>query len=168
MIFWVLGATLHRQGVLRDNISMSSIVKSTSGFMSHRQQVKHRIGRTAHCNIQRHRIQERLAVAMLRAKHTFVSFPIIFISIFNNQPGSILKQLLAVCVVATIVPLPGRASPIASFRQFMELAVNIPEQHPQWDSMLFNLATSHRSRVVGRFNHRINQIQMLPFPPRLP
>ncbi|MPN11879.1 hypothetical protein SDC9_159188 [bioreactor metagenome] len=33
--------------------------------------------------------------------------------------------------VATIVPLPGRANPIASLRQFMELAVNIPEQEPQ-------------------------------------
>ena len=29
------------------------------------------------------------------------------------------------------VPFPGRAKPIASFRQFIEFAVNIPEQHPQ-------------------------------------
>ena len=33
--------------------------------------------------------------------------------------------------VATTVPLPGRARPRASFRQFIELAVNIPEQLPQ-------------------------------------
>ena len=33
--------------------------------------------------------------------------------------------------VATIVPLPGSAMPSASFRQFIELAVNIPEQEPQ-------------------------------------
>ena len=32
---------------------------------------------------------------------------------------------------ARIVPLPGRAMPIASARQFIELAVNMPEQLPQ-------------------------------------
>ena len=32
---------------------------------------------------------------------------------------------------ATMVPFPGRAKPMASFRQFIEFAVNIPEQHPQ-------------------------------------
>src|SRR5690606_6250986 len=33
--------------------------------------------------------------------------------------------------VATSEPLPGRLSPRASVRQFMELAVNMPEQEPQ-------------------------------------
>ena len=33
--------------------------------------------------------------------------------------------------VATMVPLPGSARPSASIRQFIELAVNIPEQLPQ-------------------------------------
>ena len=33
--------------------------------------------------------------------------------------------------VASVVPLPGRATPSASVRQFIELAVNIPEQEPQ-------------------------------------
>ena len=33
--------------------------------------------------------------------------------------------------VANIVPLPGRASPKTSNKQFIELAVNIPEQEPQ-------------------------------------
>ena len=33
--------------------------------------------------------------------------------------------------VATTVPLPGKANPRASLRQFMELAVNMPEQEPQ-------------------------------------
>jgi len=33
--------------------------------------------------------------------------------------------------VATTVPLPGRDKPRASVRQFIELAVNIPEQDPQ-------------------------------------
>ena len=33
--------------------------------------------------------------------------------------------------VARCEPLPGRARPRASIRQFMELAVNMPEQEPQ-------------------------------------
>ena len=33
--------------------------------------------------------------------------------------------------VASIVPLPGRANPSTSIKQFMEFAVNIPEQEPQ-------------------------------------
>ena len=33
--------------------------------------------------------------------------------------------------MARTVPLPGRESPIASVRQFIELAVNMPEQDPQ-------------------------------------
>ena len=32
---------------------------------------------------------------------------------------------------AGMVPLPGRAMPMASVRQFMELAVYMPEQEPQ-------------------------------------
>ena len=33
--------------------------------------------------------------------------------------------------VASVEPLPGSASPIASVRQFIELAVNMPEHEPQ-------------------------------------
>ena len=33
--------------------------------------------------------------------------------------------------VASVEPLPGRARPMASVRQFIELAVNMPEQEPQ-------------------------------------
>src|SRR5690625_2620356 len=33
--------------------------------------------------------------------------------------------------VAKVVPLPGSAKPKAAVRQFMEFAVNIPEQEPQ-------------------------------------
>ena len=41
-----------------------------------------------------------------------------------------LKSWVRLACVAKMVPLPGSAKPMASFRQFMELAVNIPEQHP--------------------------------------
>src|SRR5215470_17261439 len=45
-------------------------------------------------------------------------------------PASTNRLLRSACV-ATTEPLPGSASPSASVRQFIELAVNMPEQEPQ-------------------------------------
>ncbi len=39
---------------------------------------------------------------------------------------------------AGMVPLPRRAMPMASVRQFMELAVYMPEQEPQVGQALFS------------------------------
>jgi hypothetical protein len=42
------------------------------------------------------------------------------------------EQALAVGLwVASVEPLPGSDRPMASVRQFIELAVNMPEQEPQ-------------------------------------
>ena len=41
------------------------------------------------------------------------------------------KSCLRSAWVATMVPLPGSDRPSASVRQFIELAVNMPEQEPQ-------------------------------------
>ena len=41
------------------------------------------------------------------------------------------KSSVRFLCVARTVPLPGRARPMASVRQFIELAVNMPEQQPQ-------------------------------------
>ena len=137
-----------------------------SGFMGHRQQVKHRIGRTAHCNIQRHRIQERLAGGNAAGEHTFVSFLIILISVFNNQPGSVLKQLLAVCVGSHNRTVT-RKSQSDSFVQTVH---GIGGKHTRTASaggtgMLFNLGNLRIAHaVVGRLNHRINQVEMLSVP----
>ena len=46
------------------------------------------------------------------------------------RPASSYRSLRAVCV-ASVVPLPGSDRPRASVRQFIELAVNMPEQEPQ-------------------------------------
>lgn len=37
-----------------------------------------------------------------------------------------------------MVPLPGRARPMASVRQFIELAVNMPAQEPQVGQTVFS------------------------------
>lgn len=46
------------------------------------------------------------------------------------RPASSYSALRAVCVART-EPLPGRERPRTSVRQFIELAVNMPEQLPQ-------------------------------------
>ena len=50
----------------------------------------------------------------------------------RRQEGAewLVHRLLSTHRAAGIVPLPGSASPIASPRQFIELAVNIPAQLP--------------------------------------
>ncbi len=64
----------------------------------------------------------------------------------STDPSSLLYQASAISTirfaarskscrrllwVATMVPFPGSARPKASFSEFMEFAVNIPEQEPQ-------------------------------------
>ncbi len=51
--------------------------------------------------------------------------------------------------VASVVPLPGSASPIASARQFIELAVNMPLQEPQVGQALSSIASSSSSETLS-------------------
>ena len=50
--------------------------------------------------------------------------------------------------VANIVPLPGNERPRASVRQFMELAVNIPEQLPQPGQALCSTSANSSSLTL--------------------
>ncbi|CFP58328.1 Uncharacterised protein [Bordetella pertussis] len=51
--------------------------------------------------------------------------------------------------VATMVPLPGSARPMASVRQFIELAVNMPEQEPQVGHALRSTSSASASDTLG-------------------
>ncbi len=51
--------------------------------------------------------------------------------------------------VATIVPFPGRASPIASMRQFIEFAVNMPEHEPHVGHALRSMSSLSASETLG-------------------
>jgi len=53
---------------------------------------------------------------------------------------------------AKIVPLPGRAMPIASDRQFMELAVNMPEQLPCVGQPAHSSSLSSSSLILPALN----------------
>ncbi len=64
--------------------------------------------------------------------------------------------------VATTVPLPGSDRPRASVRQFMELAVNMPEQDPQVGQALRSTVSACSSVMAGSAAsiHGIDQVQL--------
>src|SRR5262249_40529394 len=58
-----------------------------------------------------------------------------------------------------MVPLPGSASPIASVRQFIEFAVNIPEQDPQVGQAFSSMSDSSDSDTDGSAEATIESIR---------
>ena len=70
--------------------------------------------------------------------------------------------------VARIVPLPGKESPIASVREFIELAVNIPEQHPQPGHERFSISASSSSLTVVSAAFTIAEIRSRFCPCQVP
>src|SRR5450631_729992 len=67
--------------------------------------------------------------------------------------------------VASVVPLPGRARPIASVRQFIELAVNMPEQEPQVGQANSSISSSSASDTDGSAEATIESIRSSLRPP---
>src|SRR5580700_2851714 len=61
--------------------------------------------------------------------------------------------------VASVVPFPGSASPIASVRQFIELAVNIPEHDPQVGQAFSSMSASSASDTDGSADATIESIR---------
>ena len=63
--------------------------------------------------------------------------------------------------VASSVPLPGSARPSASIRQFMELAVNMPEHEPQVGQAERSISSTSASRhaLVGGRDHGVDQVE---------
>ena len=57
------------------------------------------------------------------------------------------------------VPLPGRARPIASVRQFIELAVNIPAQEPQVGQADSSISLSSASETAASADAIIESIR---------
>ena len=120
-----------------------------------------------HINIvQRHRIQKRLAGGNAAGKHRFVSLLIVFIRIFNNQSGCILKQFLPV-----LMRSHNRA--VTRKRQsycFIQAVHGVGGEHARTTSasgtcVLFDLGNFLIAHAfVSRLNHGINQVEVLPVP----
>src|SRR5699024_12574387 len=58
--------------------------------------------------------------------------------------------------VAMVEPLPGRDRPSASVRQFMELAVNMPEQEPQVGHAADSTSSRPWASTLDRKSTRLN------------
>jgi hypothetical protein len=64
--------------------------------------------------------------------------------------------------VASVEPLPGSDRPSASVRQFIELAVNMPEQEPQVGQAERSMTlTSRRRSCRRRRHHGVDQVERL-------
>ena len=71
-------------------------------------------------------------VAMLRGRTVVVVLLVVPLGDLDDRRGRPFSySALRAVWVASTEPLPGSARPIASVRQFIELAVNMPEQEPQ-------------------------------------
>src|SRR6201987_502062 len=75
-----------------------------------------------------------------------------------SAPAFSIRPRRAVCV-ASVVPFPGSASPIASVRQFIEFAVNIPEQEPQVGQAFSSMSDSSASDTDGSADATIESIR---------
>ena len=67
----------------------------------------------------------------------------------TTRRPALMNRSRRAAAVARVEPLPGWASPIASSRQFMEFAVNIPEHEPQVGQALASIRPSSSSLTFG-------------------
>ncbi len=129
--FCVEGATLARQGTLLDILSMSAMVKGTPAS---RAQAR----RCSTVLVEPPMAMSR-AMAFSKAANEAIERGSTeaspnsyqrFARPTTSRPA-LTKSFSRSAWVASSEPLPGSARPSASVRQFIELAVNMPEQEPQ-------------------------------------
>ena len=137
-----------------------------SSLVGHGQQVKHRIGRTSHGYIQRHGVKESLASGDATGKYTLVAFLIVFVSVLYNQFGSVLEQFPTILVCSHNCSIARQSQSDG----FVQTVHRIGGKHTRTASacgagMLLYLGyilVAHRR--IGRLDHGINQVEVLPFP----
>ena len=78
------------------------------------------------------------------------------------------KSRRRLACVATMVPLPGSESPSASVRQFIELAVNIPEHDPHPGQAQHSICAISSSLHVSSAPMTIASIRSTPRPRNFP
>ncbi len=129
-------------------------------LMGDRQQMQHGIGRAAHGDVKCHGIHEGGPAGDRAGSTELSSLSYQASAISTIRSAACSKSSLRLAWVATTVPLPGRARPRASFRQFMELAVNIPEQEPQVGQAQRSTSADFFVAyfAVGGHHHGIDQI----------
>ncbi len=68
-------------------------------------------------------------------------------AISTIRRAAVLNSSMRIGEVARQVPFPGRAMPIASHRQFMLFAVNIPLHEPQPGQVLFSNSSTSEADI---------------------
>ena len=101
-----------------------------ASFLGDGQQVQDGVGGATHGDVQRDAVLEGLEAHGAR-QHRFVILLVVLTGQFHDAVTGALEQLFAVGVGCHHRAVAGQDRPSASVRQFMELAVNMPEQEPQ-------------------------------------
>lgn len=99
-------------------------VERHARLVRQREQVQHRVGRAADRHFTGQRIAER------RRRQDVARLDVTAQQLHDLHAG-VLGQMDARRMHSWVVPLPGSAMPMASDRQFIELAVYMPEHEPQ-------------------------------------
>ena len=82
------------------------------------------------------------------------------------MPAALARRTRA-AITAGMVPLPGRAMPSASDRQFIELAVNMPEQEPhEGQASLSTQRSPSSSSLPALKAPTASKTELRSFPPR--
>ena len=125
------GATLHSTGTRRDRRSMSLHGEVDLAFMRGGEQMQHGVGRAAHGDVERHGVLERLEARDAARQRGRVVLLVVAAGEIDDQVAGLDEQALAVGMRGQRRAVAGQRRPSASVRQFIELAVNMPEHEPQ-------------------------------------
>jgi hypothetical protein len=106
------------------------------------------VGRTAHGDVQRHGVFERLEVGDVARQHRLVVLAVVALAQLDDGAAGLQEQLLAVGVGGQGRAVARQDRPRASVRQFIELAVNMPEHEPQVGQALRSYSATFSSEAL--------------------
>ena len=125
------GATLHRTGTRRDRRSMSCMVKGTSPSCAAASRCSTVLVEPPMAMSSVIAFSNAAKLAIVAGEDGGIVGLVVAAGDFDDLAAGLEEQLLAVGVGGDDGAVAGKARPSASARQFMELAVNMPEQEPQ-------------------------------------
>ncbi len=134
-----------------------------SGLMGHGQQMKHRVGRTAHGNVERHSIKHGLTCSYAAGQHTLVTVAVIGIGIVNNLTGGFLEKLATVGMGSHHRTVARKSHTDGLVERVHRIGGKHTRARATRGTSLL-LEQSHtmiRHRVIGRLYHYIYQVNIL-------
>ena len=126
--------------------------------MGNGQQMKNRIRRSSHSDIECHGIQESLTGSDTPGQYTLVSFFVIFKSILHNQFSSVLEELGTVLMSSYNRSVAGKRQPDG----FIQTVHRVCRKHTRTTTTSRTSISFYISHiaitytVIGRFDHSID------------